>query len=79
MWNFKEPAARLIEHGAAGQVMDAEELEMIVNRLLADANERARMGAAARAFVELQHGATEKTVRLFDDVLTERRTRTAAA
>jgi 3-deoxy-D-manno-octulosonic-acid transferase len=79
VWNFKAPAARLIAHGAAGQVMDADELEMIVDRLLADANERARMGAAARAFVQRQQGATEQTVRLLGGLLTIRLGHTAAA
>jgi 3-deoxy-D-manno-octulosonic-acid transferase len=73
VWNFKEPAARLIEFAAARQVKDADELELAVHRLLADANERARMGAAARAFVQKQQGATEQTVRLFGELLSRRR------
>ena len=35
VWNFKAPAARLIEHGAARQVKDADELESVVRNLLA--------------------------------------------
>jgi 3-deoxy-D-manno-octulosonic-acid transferase len=69
VWNFKEPAARLIEHGAARQVKDAGEFELAVHRLLADAKERARMGAAARAFVQKQQGATETTVQLLGGLL----------
>ncbi len=69
VWNFKEPANRLLEQGGVSQVKDAEELETVVHRLLGDAAERGRMGAAARAFVQQQQGATEKTVRLLDDLL----------
>src|SRR5213080_3187427 len=50
VWNFKEPASRLIERGAARQVRDAVELDAATHALLGDATERARMGAAARAF-----------------------------
>jgi len=60
-------------------VKDADELEIAVNRLLADAKERARMGTAARAFVHEQQGATETTVRLLGGLLTARASRTAAA
>lgn len=79
VWNFKEPAARLLEHGAASQVKDAAELEATVHQLLGDAAERGRMGAAARAFVQRQQGATEQTVRLLDDLVTARAGNTEAA
>jgi 3-deoxy-D-manno-octulosonic-acid transferase len=59
----------LIEHGAARQVKDADELEIAVHCLLADAKERERMETAARAFVQQQQGATEATVRLLGDLL----------
>ena len=58
---------------------DAAELDAVVHRLLGDAEERGRMGAAARAFVQQQQGATEATVRLLDGLLTARPGRTAAA
>ncbi len=80
VWNFKAPAAHLIEHGAARQVKDAEELESAVLHLLtSDANERKRMGSAARAFVQKQQGATESTVRLLGGLLNARPGKTAAA
>ena len=72
VWNFKEPARRLIELGAARQVKDAAELDAVIHALLGDAAERARMGTAARAFVQRQQGATETTVRLLDDLLAGR-------
>ena len=79
VWNFKGPARRLLEQGAARQVRDAAELEGVVDRLLGDAAERARMGAAARAFVQRQQGATEATVRLLEGLLTAQQRREAAA
>ena len=79
VWNFKEPARRLLEQGAARQVRDAEELEQTVLRLLGGAPERERMGAAARAFVQRQQGATEHTVRLLGGLLAVPPGRTAAA
>ena len=70
VWNFKEPASRLIECGAAIQVQDAAGLDAAVRRLLADPAERSRRGEAARAFVRRQQGATEATARLLDELLT---------
>src|SRR6202011_4483420 len=48
VWNFKEPATRLVECGGACRVADAAGLKEAVGRLLADEAERRRMGAAAR-------------------------------
>jgi 3-deoxy-D-manno-octulosonic-acid transferase len=79
VWNFKEPASRLIQRGAARQVRDAAELDAAIHALLGDAAERARMGAAARAFVQQQQGATEATVRLLDDLLSAGPRRATAA
>jgi len=79
VWNFKEPVTRLLEHGGARQVKGAAELDAVVHRLLGDAAERGRMGAAARAFVQQQQGATETTVRLLDDLLTGPQGRATAA
>ncbi|MCI0456827.1 MAG: molybdopterin-dependent oxidoreductase, partial [Gemmataceae bacterium] len=69
VWNFREPAARLVELGAAVQVADAVELESAVRRLLADPEERARLGMAARRFVHSQQGATERTVELLGELI----------
>ena len=79
VWNFKEPASRLIEQGAACQVRDAAELDAVILRLLGDGAERDRMGLAARQFVQRQQGATEATVRLLDGLLTARPGRATAA
>jgi 3-deoxy-D-manno-octulosonic-acid transferase len=69
VWNFAEPAARLVALGGAIQVSDATELECTVVRLLADPEERQAMGQAARRFVLQQQGATERTLDLLDRVL----------
>jgi 3-deoxy-D-manno-octulosonic-acid transferase len=63
-WNFRQDVTRLLEERAAVQVADAAELESAVGRLLADAEERARLGAAGRRLVLRQLGATERTVAL---------------
>jgi 3-deoxy-D-manno-octulosonic-acid transferase len=62
VWNFADTAARLIDAHAACQVADAEQLESMLRMLLEDAEERHRLGAAARAFVQRQQGATEITL-----------------
>jgi 3-deoxy-D-manno-octulosonic-acid transferase len=69
VWNFRDIATRLVEAGAAVQVHDAAGLEAVVGRLLGDATERQRLGAAARQFVLAQQGATEQTVALLGEVV----------
>jgi 3-deoxy-D-manno-octulosonic-acid transferase len=69
VWNFAETASRLQELGGALLVQDAVELEVTVRRLLRDGDERRRMGAAARELVLSQQGATERTIRLLDQLL----------
>jgi 3-deoxy-D-manno-octulosonic-acid transferase len=69
VWNFADTAARLIEAHAACQVADAGQLETVVRLLLEDADERRRLGAAARDFVLRQQGATEQTIALLGQLL----------
>jgi 3-deoxy-D-manno-octulosonic-acid transferase len=69
VWNFKEPAARLLEYGAAVQVANAETLEREVAHLLESASARHAMGAAGRQFVLTQQGATERTIELLGQLL----------
>jgi 3-deoxy-D-manno-octulosonic-acid transferase len=66
VWNFRDTAARLLAADAAVQAGTAAELEAVVMRLLGDAPARQRLGAAARAFVRGQQGATERTLELLD-------------
>lgn len=62
MSNFAEIAAAFLEARAAIQVADAGELAAVWVRLVGDASARARLGAAARALVESNRGATPRTL-----------------
>jgi 3-deoxy-D-manno-octulosonic-acid transferase len=72
VWNFRDPAARLVEAKAAIQVTDGTTLERAVERLLSDRQERDRFGTAARDFVRCQQGATERTLECLDRLLSPR-------
>jgi 3-deoxy-D-manno-octulosonic-acid transferase len=69
VWNFRDTAAKLVEAGAAVQVPDAGALELVVERLLRDPQERRRLGTAAQDFVRSQQGATERTLDCLDQLL----------
>jgi 3-deoxy-D-manno-octulosonic-acid transferase len=62
MQNFKEIADTFLANGAALQVHSATELEDTLQDLLTDPVRRARLGAAARALVEANRGAKDKTL-----------------
>jgi 3-deoxy-D-manno-octulosonic-acid transferase len=59
--NFREEAALLERCGAARRIATAAELGPVVAELLSDADARRAMGAAGRAAVESQKGATRLT------------------
>ncbi len=61
-WNFKQTVGDLLANDAAIQVRDGIDLEATILRLLGDADERRRLGDAARRFVLSQQGATERTL-----------------
>jgi 3-deoxy-D-manno-octulosonic-acid transferase len=69
VWNFKEPAARLLELEAALQAESSGHLEGALRRLVQDPQARREMAAAARRFVLSQQGATERTLALLDKLL----------
>lgn len=69
VWNFQETVARLVEAGAAIQIADAGALELVIERLLGDAQERHRLGTRARELVRSQQGATEQTITCLDRML----------
>jgi 3-deoxy-D-manno-octulosonic-acid transferase len=69
VWNFKEPARRLLEAGGAYQAANRAELEQTILRLLGDAFERREAGTAGRLFVLAQQGATRRTLELLDTLL----------
>lgn len=66
MQNFAEIADAFLINGAAVQVQSDRELEEVLVNLLTDPVRRARLGAAARALVEANRGAKDKSL----DVIT---------
>ena len=79
VWNFKEIAAQLVDRQAAVQVQDAAGLDEQIRRLFADSAARAKMGDAARLFVQSQQGATERTLVLLDELIGAAGTKARAA
>jgi 3-deoxy-D-manno-octulosonic-acid transferase len=71
-WNFRDPVERLLAAKAAIVVRDAAEMEQVIARLLADADECAQLGKAAARLVRAQQGATERTLKILDDFLPAR-------
>jgi 3-deoxy-D-manno-octulosonic-acid transferase len=69
MQNFAEIAAAFLANGAGVQVNDEGALEDQVLGLMTDPVRRARLGAAARALVEANRGAKEKTLAVLDGLL----------
>ena len=62
MRNFQEIADAFVANGAAVQVQSARDLEDAMLSLVTDPVRRARLGAAARALVEANRGAKDKTL-----------------
>jgi 3-deoxy-D-manno-octulosonic-acid transferase len=69
MDNFREIAEVFLTNGAAVQVHSDRELEEALLTLVSDAVLRARLGAAARALVEANRGAKNKTLDVITDLL----------
>jgi 3-deoxy-D-manno-octulosonic-acid transferase len=69
MQNFKEIAATFLQNGAAAQVQTDRELEDVLVSLVTDPVRRARLGAAARALVEANRGAKDKTLSVMSELL----------
>ena len=69
MQNFKEIADAFVTNGAAMQVQSERELEEALLTLLTDPVRRARLGAAARALVEANRGAKNKTLTVIADLV----------
>ena len=69
MQNFKEIAETFLTNGAAVRVESERELEQTMVQLVADPVRRARLGAAARALVEANRGAKDKTLAVIADLL----------
>ncbi|MDA1093249.1 MAG: 3-deoxy-D-manno-octulosonic acid transferase [Acidobacteria bacterium] len=62
MQNFAELAELFVSNRAARQIGSAEALEPVLAELLGDPGQRAALGAAARALVEANRGATDRTL-----------------
>jgi 3-deoxy-D-manno-octulosonic-acid transferase len=69
MENFREIADTFLANGAAIQVRTGRELEEQVTALMGDPVRRARLGAAARALVEANRGAKDRTLAVIADLL----------
>jgi 3-deoxy-D-manno-octulosonic-acid transferase len=69
MQNFAEIASTFIGSRAAVQVNDATEFGQALRHLLTDADERDRLGAAARQIVEANRGAKRKTLAVITALL----------
>jgi 3-deoxy-D-manno-octulosonic-acid transferase len=69
MQNFKEIADAFVANAAAIQVHSEGELDGALRTLVMDPVGRARLGAAARALVEANRGAKDKTLAVIADLL----------
>jgi len=64
MQNFTDIVRILLEHNAAVQVKNAEELERVFGELLADPARRAELGRSALEVIAKNLGAVERTVEM---------------
>ena len=69
MQNFQEIADAFLANGAAVQVQSERELDEALLTLVTDPVRRARLGAAARALVEANRGAKDKTLAVIAELL----------
>jgi 3-deoxy-D-manno-octulosonic-acid transferase len=69
MENFAEIAAAFVANGAGIQVHGERELDDALRSLITDPVRRARLGAAARALVEANRGAKDKTLQVLAELL----------
>jgi 3-deoxy-D-manno-octulosonic-acid transferase len=69
MENFNEIARTFLSNDAAVQVRSARELEHTLLSLMGDPVRRARLGAAARALIDANRGAKERTLAVIAELL----------
>jgi 3-deoxy-D-manno-octulosonic-acid transferase len=69
MHNFQEIVETFLANDAAMQVASARELEDALLALVTDPVRRARLGAAAKALVDANRGAKDRTMRTFAELL----------
>ncbi len=68
-FNSEEIAKLLVDVGAASKVQDAAELAARVGGLLADVDERHRIGAIGRKTLDDNRGALERLLNLIDPLV----------
>ncbi len=73
-FNFAEVTEDLIVAGAVRRIEDSDELGPAVVRLLSRDVERRSMGEAARAVMERERGAVERTMEIVERVLADEAT-----
>ena len=76
MSNFAEIAAAFVANAAAVQVRDDGELDDVMVALMTDPIRRARLGAAARAIVEANRGAKDKSMAVLSALVPQDQTTT---
>jgi 3-deoxy-D-manno-octulosonic-acid transferase len=69
MENFNEIAETFLTNRAAIQVHTPRELESTIVALMGDPVRRARLGAAARALIDANRGAKDRTLEVIADLL----------
>jgi 3-deoxy-D-manno-octulosonic-acid transferase len=69
MQNFREISTTFLSAGAAVQVASGGALEEALRELLSDAKRRERIGQAARAIIDVNHGAGDRTLTAIGEVL----------
>ena len=69
--NGREIARLLLAQGAALEVKDARELAAAVRRLLADPEERRRMGEIGRQIVESNRGSVARLLAFIEPLLSD--------
>jgi 3-deoxy-D-manno-octulosonic-acid transferase len=73
MENFAEITEAFLANAAAVQVRSPGEFEEAVLSLMSDPVRRARLGAAARALVETNRGAKDRTLAIFTELIPQDR------
>lgn len=69
MQNFGEIAQTFLQHDAAVQIRHEAELETVLVELMGDPVRRASLGAAARALMDANRGARQRTITAVGEVL----------
>jgi 3-deoxy-D-manno-octulosonic-acid transferase len=69
MQNFAEIADAFLANGAAVQVRGGRELAETIVALMGDPVRRARLGAAARALIDANRGAKDRTLAVITRLL----------